>query len=63
MPTITDAPLLFTEIDAEDFLDCEPAVAHDPNYHDFEGKIIVVNDFEVVKVLPDHRFLVAKKWG
>lgn len=60
---MTDAPLLFTEIDAEDFLEYEPAVAHDPNYHDFEGQLLIVNDFEVVKTLPNHRYLVTKKWS
>lgn len=60
---MTDAPLLFTEEDARDFLSCEPAVAHDPKYYAFEGRIIIVNDFEVHKTLPGNRFLVVKKWG
>lgn len=59
----TNAPLLFTEEDAKDFLNCEPAVAHDPLHHGFEGKLLIVNDFEVEKVLPGRRYLVMKKWG
>lgn len=60
---LVDCVLLFTEDDARDFLSCEPAVAHDPEHHDFEGRLLIVNDFEVEKPLPGHRFLVMKKWG
>lgn len=60
---ISSVPLLFTEEDANDFLNHEPSVAYDPNFHQFEGKLIVVHDLDVVKVLDDHRYLVMKKWA
>lgn len=63
LKTHTEASLLFTEEDAKDFLECEPSVAHDPKHYKFEGKKIIVNDYEVVKVFPDHRYLVVKKWA
>lgn len=55
--------LLFTAEEYRIFMNCQPAIAYDPNYYDFDGREIVVNEFEVERPLEFHRFLVQKKWG
>lgn len=55
--------LLFTEEEYRVFMNGGKAIAYDPDVFEFDGREIVVNDFEIEQPLEGHRFLVAKKWG
>jgi hypothetical protein len=55
--------LLFTKEEYKAFMACRLAMAYHPEHFDFEGKEIIVNNFEIEKDFGDGRYLVLKKWG
>lgn len=55
--------LLLSHDEYRSFMSCQPAMAYDPDLYDFEGREIIINDFEIEKEVVEGVYLVQKKWG
>lgn len=55
--------LLFTPEERKAFMGVRPALGYNPDLYNFEGRELIVADFEIEKDFGDGRYLVQKKFG